>query len=145
MGVVVTELGASAEPVWRDALGQLELRGYARAALATLPGGEATAPPPGLEPDEDLAWMITDALAAEGWDDLSDDAGHEPGTLAQRLGEKIPAGQELVAFELIARVPHPAAADVLTVIGRHHPDKKIAKLARKSAYKAATRQAARRQ
>ena len=144
VGLVVTELGASAEPVWRDALGQLELRGYARAALATLPGGEATAPPPGLEPDGDLAWMITDALAAEGWDDLSDDAGHEPGTLAQRLGEKIPAGQELVAFELMARVPHPAAADVLTVIGRHHPDKKIAKLARKSAYKAATRQAARR-
>jgi len=31
------------------------------------------------------------------------------------------------------------------VIGRHYPDKKIAKLARKSAYKAATRQAARRQ
>ena len=30
-------------------------------------------------------------------------------------------------------------------IGEHHPDKKIAKLARKSAYKAATRQAARRQ
>jgi hypothetical protein len=145
VGVVVTELGASAESVWRDALGQIELRGYARAALATLRDGEATTSPTGLEPDEDLAWMITDALAAEGWDDLSDDAGHEPGTLAQRLGEKIPAGQELVAFELIARAPHPAAADVLTVIGRHHPDKRIAKLARKSAYKAATRQAARRQ
>jgi hypothetical protein len=145
VGVVVTELGASAEPVWRDVLGQMELRGYARAALAALPDREAAASPPGLEPDEDLAWMITDALAAEGWDDLSDDAGHEPGILAQRLGEKIPAGQELVAFELIARVPHPAAADVLTVIGRHHPDKKIAKLARKSAYKASTRQAARRQ
>ena len=145
VGVVVTELGASAEPVWRDVLGQIALRGYARAALAALPDREAAASPPGLEPDEDLAWMITDALAAEGWDDLSDDAGHEPGILAQRLGETIPAGQELVAFELIARVPHPAAADVLTVIGRHHPDKKIAKLARKSAYKASTRQAARRQ
>jgi hypothetical protein len=34
---------------------------------------------------------------------------------------------------------------VLTVIGRCHPDKKIAKLARKAAYKAASRQAARRQ
>jgi hypothetical protein len=47
-------------------------------------------------------------------------------------------------FELMARIPHPDAADVLTVIGRRHPDKKIAKLARKSAYKAATRQAAQR-
>jgi len=46
---------------------------------------------------------------------------------------------------MMARVPHPAAADVLTVICRHHPDKKIAKLARKSAYKATTRQDARRQ
>jgi hypothetical protein len=145
VGVVITELGASAEPVWRDVLGQIELRGYARAALATLPDGDAVASPPALEPDEDLAWMIIDALAAEGWDDLGYDVGHEPGALAQRLGEKIPPGQELVAFELIARVPHPAAADVLTVIGRHHPDKKIAKLARKSAYKATTRQAARRQ
>jgi hypothetical protein len=30
---------------------------------------------------------------------------------------------------------------VLIVIGRHHPDKKTAKLARKAAYKAGTRQA----
>jgi len=145
VGVVITELGASAEPVWRDALGQKELRGYAKAALATLPDAEDTASPPALALDEDLAWMITDALAAEGWDDPSDDAGPEPGTLAQRLSGKIPPGQELVAFEMMARVPHPAAADVLTVIGRHHPDKKIAKLARKSAYKATTRQDARRQ
>jgi hypothetical protein len=101
---------------------------------------------PGLEPDDhDLAWMITDALAAEGWDDPDDVVGHEPEALARRLSEAVPAGQELTVFELMARVPHPDAADVLTVIGKHHPDKKIAKLARKSAYKAATRQAARRQ
>jgi hypothetical protein len=146
VSVVVTELGALAEPVWRESLDRLELRGYAKAALATLPGRDpAVASLPGLEPDDqDLAWMITDTLAAEGWDDLSDDAGHEPEALAKRLGETIPAGQELAVFELMARVPHPDAADVLTVIGRHHPDKKIAKLARKSAYKAATRAAQRR-
>ena len=147
VGVVVTELGALAEPVWRESLGRIELRGYAKAALATLPGRDpAVASLPGLEPDDqDLAWMITDTLAAEGWDDLSDDAGREPESLAKRLGEAIPAGQEPAVFELMARVPHPDAADVLTVIGRNHPDKKIAKLARKSAYKAASRQAARRQ
>ncbi len=147
VSVVVTELGAAAEPAWHDALGRIELRGYAKAALAAPPGGDpAAAPLPGLEPDgRDFAWMITDALAAEGWDDLTDKAGHEPEALAKRLGEAAPAGQELAMFELISREPHPAAADVLTVIGRHHPDKKIAKQARKSAYKAATRQAARRQ
>jgi hypothetical protein len=146
VGVVVTEIGALAEPVWREVLDQIELRGYAKAALAALPGGDLAAVPlPGLEPDdEDLAWMITDALAAAGWNDVSDDADYEPGALATELGEAIPAGQELAVFELMARVPHPDAADVLTVIGRQHPDKKIAKLARKSAYKAASRQAARR-
>jgi hypothetical protein len=146
-GIVLTRIGASAEPVWRDALGQRELRAYAKAALATLAEGDPAVDfLPGLEPDDDdLAWMITDALAAEGWDDLSDHAGHEPEALAKRLGEAVPAGQEPAAFELMARVPHPDAANVLTVIGRHHPDKKIAKLARKSAYKAASRQAARRQ
>ena len=147
VGVVVTELGALAEPVWREVLGQTELRAYAKAALAAPGDGDpAAALPPELEPDgHDLAWMITDALAAEGWDDLSDDADHDPEVLAKRLGEAIPAGQEPQVFELMARIPHPDAADVLTVIGRHHPDKKIAKLARKSAYKAASRQAARRQ
>jgi hypothetical protein len=146
VGVVVTELGASAAPVWRDVLSQMELRCYAKAALLALADDPAAGAPPDLEPaDDDVAWMITDALAAEGWDDLSDDAWHEPEALAKRLAEAIPAGQEMAVFELMARVPHPAAADVLTVIGRHHPDKKIAKLARKSAYKAATRQAARRQ
>src|SRR5439155_9981548 len=100
--------------------------------------------PPAYEiAEDDVAWLITDALAAEGWDDLSDDAGHEPEALAKRLGEAIPAGRELAVFELMARVSHPDAADVLSVIGKHHPDKKIAKLARKSAYKAASRQAAR--
>ena len=147
VSIVVTKIGSLAEPVWREALGRIELRGYAKAALASLVGGNPAASSlPGLEPDDqDLAWMITDALAAEGWDDLSDDASLEPGVLAQRLGEAIPAGQELAVFELMARIPHPEAADVLTVIGRHHPDKKIAKLARKSAYKAASRQVARRQ
>jgi hypothetical protein len=147
VGVVVTEIGALAEPVWREALGQIELRAYANAALAALAGGDpAVASLPGLEPDDhDLAWMITDALAAEGWDDQGDDPSRGPDALTRRLAEAVPAGQELAVFELMARVPHPDAADVLTAIGKHHPDKKVAKLARKSAYKAATRQAARRQ
>ena len=137
----------SAEPVWREVLDRIELRVYAKGALAALADGDpGVAWLPGLEPDDhDLAWMITDALAAEGWDDPDDVVGHEPEALTRRLSEAVPAGQELAVFELMARVPHPDAADVLTVIGKHHPDKKIAKLARKSAYKAATRQAARRQ
>ncbi len=143
---VVTELGAPAEPAWRDVLGQRELRGYAKATLATLAGCDpAAAVPSELElADDDLAWVLTDTLVADGWDDLDDEAGYEPVALAERLGEAIPAGRELAAFEMMARVPHPDAASVLTVIGRYHPDKKIAKAARKSAYKAASRQVAQR-
>jgi hypothetical protein len=142
---VVTELGSAAEPAWRDALGQRELRGYAKATLATLAEGDpATELLPGFElADDDLAWVFTDALVADGWDDV-DDVDYEPAALAKRIGEMIPAGREPAAFEMMARVPHPEAASVLTVIGRHHPDKKIAKAARKSAYKAASRQAAQR-
>jgi hypothetical protein len=142
---VVTEFGAPAEPAWRDALGQPELRGYANIALAVLAGGDPTADMPAdldLTPD-DLAWMLTDRLVMEGWADLDDDADHDPAALGERLREAIPAGQEPAVFEMMARVPHPDAASVLTVVGKLHPDKKIAKAARKAAYKAASRQAAR--
>jgi hypothetical protein len=143
---VVTELGAPAEPAWRDVLGQRELRGYAKATLATLAFGDgdpATAMPPGLElAEDDLAWVLTDALVTDGWGDTDDDVEYEPAALAKRLSEAIPAGREPAAFEMMARIPHPDAASVLTVIGKYHPDKKIAKAARKSAYKATSRQAA---
>ena len=127
----------------------MELRGYAKATLATLAtGGDgdlAAAMPSGLElTDDDLAWVLTDALVVDGWDDVDDEVEYEPAALAKRLGEAIPAGREPAAFEMMARVPHPDAASVLTVIGRYHPDKKIAKAARKSAYKAASRPAAQR-
>jgi hypothetical protein len=136
---VVTELGTAAGPAWQEALGQPELRGYAKATLAMLAGAE----PPDLDlTEDDLAWMLTDGLVVDGWGDTGDDAGHEPAALAQRLSEAVPAGRELAAFEMMARVPHPDAAAVLTVIGRHHPDKNIAKAARKAAYKAASRRAA---
>ena len=86
--------------------------------------------------------MLTDALVTDGWAELDDDAEYDLAALGERLREAIPAGQEPAVFEMMARVRHPDAASVLTVVGRHHPDKKIAKAARKSAYKAASRQAA---
>jgi hypothetical protein len=132
---VTMELGAAAEPAWRDCLSQVALRGYAKAALARLAGQEI---PDDLEP-ADIAWLATDTLAAAGLTDL--DAEHDPAELARLLGEVVPRGEEQNAFEAMARLPHRQVAEVLTVIGRHHPDKKTAKLARKAAYKAGTRQA----
>ena len=93
--------------------------------------------------DDELAWMLTDSLVVDGWDDVDGDVGYEPADLAEQPREAIPAGRELATFEMMARIPRPDAATVLTVIGRQHPDKKIAKIARKSAYKAASRHTAR--
>ena len=141
----VTELGAPAEPAWQDALGRLELRGYATLALAGLTGGD---PAPDIMPadvqlvPDDVAWMLLDGLVVEGWGEPDDDTEHDPAALAEQLREAIPAGEEPTVFELMARVPHPDAASILTVIGRCHPDKKIAKEARKAAYKAESRRAA---
>ena len=132
---VVTQLGDPVSAVWTEALGRVELRGYAKAALATLAG--ESLPDLGLD---DIAWMLTDSLVVEGWDDPAEEDA-EPDDLAQWLREAVPAGQETEAFEMMARIPHPQAADVLTVIGRMHPDKTTAKAARKAAYKASTRRA----
>lgn len=133
---VTTDLGAAAEPAWRDCLGTPSLRGYAKGALAVLAGQEF--------PDdlalEDIAWMVTDTLLAVT--DLEPDAGSEPAELARLLGESVPHGHEEQMFEAMARLPHREVAGLLTVLGKKHPDKKTAKLARKAAYKAGTRQAA---
>ncbi len=49
-----------------------------------------------------------------------------------------------VALAHMARLDHPDAEAVLTMIGRHASDKTTAKAARRAAYKASTRRAARR-
>lgn len=126
---LVTELGAAAEAAWRAALSRPELRAYAKVSLE---------PEAQLEPDE-MAWILTDGLAVDGWDDVDNETDRGPAALAERLPDAIPPGQESAAFEMMARVPHPQAADVLTAIGKYHPDKQIAKAARKAAYKAASR------
>jgi hypothetical protein len=129
---VAQKLGAAAESAWRDALARPELRPYAKIALTEIAGGEAGVTTlPGLEPDiADIAWLTVDTLAA-----LSDD----PDELPRQLSEAIPPGQEQHLFDAVSRSPHPDAADVLSLIGRHHPDKRIAKAARGSAHRARTR------
>jgi hypothetical protein len=126
------KLGGAAEPAWRDSLGRPELRPYAKIALTEIAGGEpGVTALPGLEPEAaDIAWMLTDTLAA-----ISDDLDELP----QQIRDAIPPGQEQQAFDAISLSPHPDAASVLTLIGRHHPDKRVAKAARRSAFKAASR------
>jgi hypothetical protein len=130
---IVTELGAITEPQWREALNHLELRPYAKMALARIAGTEPEETAPGLEPEpEDVGWLLTDVLAA-----TSDALG--PDELVGELHQAVPPGQEQSVFEVMWRLPHPNAHEVLTMLGEYHPDKKIAKAARKAAFKASSR------
>jgi hypothetical protein len=131
---VARRLGDAAEPLWRAALDIPALRPYAKMALAETADGSQ----PELEPQAtDIAWLMVDLLAA-----MPEEL--EPGELAAELAETLPGGTEEAMFDAMSRLPHPDAAAVLTLIGEQHPDKKVAKAARRYAYKAASRQNARR-
>ena len=127
---VVRGLGEQAAPAWREALKRLELRPYARIELTRLASqmGDSTMPLV-LEPDpDDLTWLATDLLAlACGADDP------DPDLIAARFREAVPAGEEEWLFEQMSRGTHPDVVRVLTVLGRHHPDRRIARDARKAA------------
>jgi hypothetical protein len=138
---VATDIGAAAETAWRDRLGMLELRPYAKVALVQLSGlSEGDMLPPELEPDpDDLAWMATDLLAI-----VCDDEDTDADEVSEAFAEALPPDGDPAAFlDLISRSPHPDALSVLEHIGEYHPDKAIAKEARKVAYKATMREAAR--
>lgn len=131
---LATSIGAAAEPAWRETLGHPALRPYAKLALNQIAGRDAAADPlPGLEvgPDDAVA-MLGDVVSAM--------AGKLSGAeLAATLRQAVPAGQEEQVIERMWRSDHPAAMPALTELGRHHPDKKIAKAARKAAFKARSR------
>jgi hypothetical protein len=133
---IVTRIGPAVEPVWRESLGVPELRPYAKIALATPGEGEEPGDVPDeLEPSpEDLAWVATDMLAL-----ACDDEEPDPEAITECLGDSVPAGEETMLFEMIARTSHPDAVDVLKHIGKHHPDKRIAKDARTAAHRAESR------
>jgi hypothetical protein len=137
----VQRIGAAAEPAWRRGLDVAALRGYAKIALLALAASEELRlfPPgqtsPDLEPlPDDLAWMATDLLAL-----ICDDEFPDPAELAESFREAVPPGRETVLFEAMSRGSHPHAPAVLTYVGRHHPDKQVAKAARTAAYKARSR------
>ena len=131
---VASRIGAAAEQAWHEHLGDQALRPYAKLALNHIAGRDpATDPLPGLgiEP-EDAAGLLGDLVAS-----MEEEMDGE--VLAAMLRQSVPAGQEVRIIELMAGSGHPAAEPALTALGRHHPDKKIAKAARKAAFKARAR------
>ncbi|MEW2257816.1 hypothetical protein [Streptomyces sp. NPDC047869] len=116
-------VGAEAEPALRDVLDDPELGGLARVWLSE--HGASGVP----APSQDLVfWLTVDTLAAQ----LQAEGNSEE---LQALVEGL-AEQHSGFFAAAWRVDHPATADVLEAMGRLHPDRKVAKEARKAAFKA---------
>ncbi|MEV7156925.1 hypothetical protein AB0N77_20225 [Streptomyces misionensis] len=121
-------VGAEAEPALREVLDDPELGGLARVWLSERGAGEVPAPSQEL-----VFWLTIDTVAAQ----LAAEGNSEE---LQALVEGL-AEQHSGFFAAAWRVEHPATADVLEAMGRLHPDKKVAKEARKAAFKARSQQA----
>jgi hypothetical protein len=103
---------------------------------------EGTDLPAELQPEQaDVAWLIADTFGPFSHFDLGKEKFPFDFAELQRIsGSEKP--EEVL--EAIARLDHPDAEAVLTMIGKHARDKTTAKAARRAAYKASTRRAARR-
>ncbi|MER7778936.1 hypothetical protein ABTZ21_28660 [Streptomyces sp. NPDC096191] len=120
-------VGKEAEPALREVLDDAELGGLARVWLTEHGARDVPAPP-----QEMVFWLTIDTLAAQ----LAAEGNSEE---LRALVEGL-ARQHSGFFDTAWRVEHPATPDVLEAMGRLHPDKKIAKEARKAAFKARSQQ-----
>ncbi|MDQ0990201.1 hypothetical protein [Streptomyces sp. V3I7] len=120
-------VGPDAEPALREVLDEAELGGLARVWLSERGAADVPAP------SQDMVfWLTIDTLAAQLRAEGNSDE-------LQALVEGL-AAQHSGFFQAAWRVEHPDTADVLEAMGRLHPDKKVAKEARKAAFKARSQQ-----
>ncbi|MEU6066379.1 MULTISPECIES: hypothetical protein [Streptomyces] len=116
-------VGAEAEPALREVLDDAELGGLARVWLSERGASDVPAPSQEL-----VFWLTIDTVAAQL---QAEGNSEELRALVEGLAQ-----QHSGFFATAWRVEHPATADVLEAMGRLHPDKKVAKEARKAAFKA---------
>jgi hypothetical protein len=141
---IVARLGQAAEPAWREALDRAELRCYAKPQLAKLAGldHQGADLPAELQSElADLAWLVADTFGPISHFDFGKDEFPLDFADLQRLSGFEKPGE---VFEAVAKLDHPDAEAVLAMIGKHASEKTTAKAARRAAYKASTRRAARR-
>ncbi|MFF3708166.1 hypothetical protein [Streptomyces phaeochromogenes] len=120
-------VGAEATPALRDVLDDAELGGLARVWLTERGASDVPAPSEGM-----VFWLTVDTIAAQL-------AAEGNSAELQALVEGL-AAQHGGFFAAAWRVDHPATPDVLEAMGRLHPDKRVAKEARKAAFKARSQQ-----
>jgi hypothetical protein len=127
---LVRRIGVPAHRAWRDAMKRPELRGYARITLSMMADRlpESTLPLV-LEPDpEDLTGVAADLLELAASGDQPD-----PDEIAAQFAEAVPAGEEGWVFGLMAQSSNPQVARFLSMLSAYHPDRQIARDARKAA------------
>ncbi|MGW7302698.1 hypothetical protein [Streptomyces sp. NPDC054829] len=116
-------VGAEAEPALREVLDDPELGGLARVWLTERGAPDVPAPSEAM-----VYWLTIDTVAAQL---AAEGNSEELRALVEGLAQ-----QHSGFFAAVWRVDHPATAEVLEAMGRLHPDKRIAKEARKAAFKA---------
>ncbi|MFF6784230.1 hypothetical protein [Streptomyces sp. NPDC012510] len=116
-------VGVVAEPALREVLDDAELGGLARVWLTERGAADVPAPSEAM-----VFWLTIDTVAAQL---AAEGNSAELRALVEGLAQ-----QHGAFFDAAWRVEHPATPDVLEAMGRIHPDKKVAKEARKAAFKA---------
>ncbi|WP_210587607.1 hypothetical protein [Streptomyces sp. GESEQ-35] len=120
-------VGPEAGPALREVLDDAELGGLARVWLTEHGAPDVPAPSEAM-----VFWLTIDTVAAQL---AAEGNSEELRGLVEGLAE-----QHGGFFTAAWRVEHPATADVLEAMGRLHPDKRVAKEARKAAFKARSQQ-----
>ncbi|WP_200301399.1 hypothetical protein [Streptomyces adelaidensis] len=116
-------VGAVTESALREVLDDAELGGLARVWLTERGATDVPAP------SQDMVfWLTIDTVAAQL---AAEGNSAELRALVEGLAQ-----QHGGFFAAAWRVEHPATPDVLEAMGRIHPDKRVAKEARKAAFKA---------
>ena len=119
-------VGPDAEPALREVLDDPHLGGLARVWLTE--NGAADVPEP---PQDMVFWLTVDTIAAQ--------IGAQSDSEELRdLVQGLVSGHSGF-FDTVWRVDHPATPEVLEAMGRLHPDRAVAKEARKAAFKARSR------
>lgn len=119
---VVGTLGEAAVPAWQKALEEPSLRPYAATHLSQL--GVEGAPEP---TQDDTHWLILDMWT------ISAGLGR-----SEFVGSLRDIGDEMITglLEVIWKIPHAHVEELLDLISQVHPDKQIAKTARRALFKA---------
>ncbi|GII76497.1 hypothetical protein Sru01_14790 [Sphaerisporangium rufum] len=120
---LVGTLGPVAVPAWRRALEEPSLRPYAATHLAQL--GVEDAPEPS---QADTHWLILDMWTIS--------AGLGTPEFVSSLHDIGPTPVLTNLLEVIWKVPHPNVADLLELITESHPDRQVAKAAKRALFKA---------